>query len=232
MLVTSNSIYLHTPKTGGMWMKYVLEPVTVQSIEHHILQEMPSHTNVFSFVRNPWDWYVSIYLFLIDGSEKFKKTYPIKPPLIQALPDQTFTSFVSALTRSDKEFKKKAYHVYKILKQIKPAGETYLHQAIDPEGVLLSRWMEDSSSYYKIICDAYVKPAFRVGMYEHLRHHLKEMLTICNDDTDEVVKRLLFSDRINVTTNKQDYRQYYNDETERLVAMTSKDIIDQYGYKF
>ena len=232
MIVTGNAVYLHNPKTGGTWLKYVLEPITVTVIEHHIIQHPQLHNNIFSFVRNPWDWYVSHYLFLTGGSEKFKKTYPIKPPLLQALPDQTFTSFVCALTKPDKKFKKKAYNVYRILKQIKPAEELYLHLDPDPEGILLTRRLEEDSSMYKIMCDAYVKPAFRVGMYEHLRRDAREMITISNDNTDEVMERLVQSDPINITTNKQNYRQYYNDETRQLVALTSKDIIDQYGYEF
>jgi hypothetical protein len=233
MLTTHNAIYLHNPKTAGTWLRYVLEPVTVDWLEHHVPEQPFSHTNTFSFVRNPWSWYVSLYLFLRNGSEKFAKTYPIKPPILQALSgSKDFADFIQAATYPTPEFKQKVYSIYRVLKQIKPFEEPYLQQQRDPEGVILTKWIEEDVSYYAVMCDVYTRYAHTIGKYETVKADLLEMTKTCGDLTDEVLYRIENTEPINVTANKDSYQTYYNDVTMKMVADTSAELIDQYGYTF
>ena len=67
MIVTEHFVYIHTSRTAGTFLnKLVLEHVPgAQMIQYHgHLKDLPgrfSHLPVIGFVRNPWDWYVSMF---------------------------------------------------------------------------------------------------------------------------------------------------------------------------
>lgn len=67
MIVTNHFIYIHVSRTGGAFLnKLILEQVPgARMIQYHgHLRDLPaeySHLPVIGFVRNPWDWYVSMY---------------------------------------------------------------------------------------------------------------------------------------------------------------------------
>ena len=67
MIVTKRFVYIHTSRTGGTFLnKLILEHVPgAQMLKYHGhlggLPEEFSHLPVIGFVRNPWDWYVSMF---------------------------------------------------------------------------------------------------------------------------------------------------------------------------
>lgn len=88
MLITREFVFVHLPKTGGMFIRQACEPIAVASIEdlegHAGVEQIPpehAHLPVFAVIRNPWDWYVSRWKF---GQE-------------QGEPEQTFDAFVRDL---------------------------------------------------------------------------------------------------------------------------------------
>ena len=75
MIVTSQFVFVHVPKTGGEFVRAIVErhfDVSWRSYEaglsyHAPYSELPDEFRelpAFSFVRNPWDCYVSIWAFL------------------------------------------------------------------------------------------------------------------------------------------------------------------------
>ncbi len=67
MIVTKHFVYIHISRTAGTFLnKLILEHVPrAQMLQYHgHLRDLPeafSHLPVISFVRNPWDWYVSMF---------------------------------------------------------------------------------------------------------------------------------------------------------------------------
>ena len=67
MIVTDHFVYIHVSRTGGSFLnKLIMENVPgARMLQYHgHLKELPaelSHLPVIGFVRNPWDWYVSMY---------------------------------------------------------------------------------------------------------------------------------------------------------------------------
>ena len=67
MIVTNYFVYIHTSRSAGTFLnKLILEQVPgARLIQYHgHLTDLPaefSHLPVIGFVRNPWDWYVSMY---------------------------------------------------------------------------------------------------------------------------------------------------------------------------
>jgi len=235
MIVTKNAVYLHNPKTGGTWLKHILDPILVEYIEHHVPLGPFDHTNTFTFVRNPWSWYVSLYLFLKNGSEHYKASTKIKPPIIQALTgDKNFEDFIKFSTSPDLAFKKKVFSIYRIFELSGMKTQTYdaIQILSKPEGVILTEWMNTDKSYYNVICDVYTRYAHTIGKYETLKPDLIKMVTQSGDISAELLERIENTPPINVTADKDDYRSYYNDSTRQLVANTSKELIERYGYEF
>ena len=75
MIVTPQFVFVHVPKTGGEFVREIIErhfDVSWRSFEaglsyHAPYSELPVEYRAlpaFSFVRNPWDCYVSIWAFL------------------------------------------------------------------------------------------------------------------------------------------------------------------------
>ena len=67
MIVTKHFVYIHVSRTGGTFLnKLILEHVPgARMLQYHgQLRDLPeffSHLPVIGFVRNPWDWYVSMF---------------------------------------------------------------------------------------------------------------------------------------------------------------------------
>jgi hypothetical protein len=69
VFITSEFLFIHIPKTGGIFVTRVLERhfEPVVEMPHHVpLERAPERYKglpALAFVRNPWDWYVSYYEF-------------------------------------------------------------------------------------------------------------------------------------------------------------------------
>ena len=80
MIVTNHFVYIHTSRTGGTFLnKLILEHVPgARMLQYHgHLGDLPkefSHLPVIGFVRNPWDWYVSMFF---DYRHKQQYVYQI-----------------------------------------------------------------------------------------------------------------------------------------------------------
>jgi hypothetical protein len=235
MIVTEKAVYLHNPKTGGTWLQHILKPYTLEYIEHYVPNKPFDTPHVFTFVRNPWSWYVSLYLFLKNGSEHWNASKDFKPPIIQVLPEGSdFSEFIKWSTVPTQSFKNKVFSIYRIFEMTHRKKSEYIEaEALArPEGVILTEWCKRDVSYYNVICDVYTRYATTIGQYENLKPDLIKMMTQSGELTDELLSSIENTGPINVTCDKDDYRVYYNDTTRQMVAETSKELIEKYNYEF
>ena len=67
MIVTDHFVYIHVSRTGGTFLNRLIldqAPGARMLRYHGHLEKLPaaySHLPVIGFVRNPWDWYVSMF---------------------------------------------------------------------------------------------------------------------------------------------------------------------------
>lgn len=77
MVLGSNFIFVHVPKTGGTSISQALggrSPGHVYSLHCPLSAMRVRNRRAFGFVRNPWDWKVSIYAYKTadDDPERFR----------------------------------------------------------------------------------------------------------------------------------------------------------------
>jgi hypothetical protein len=70
MIATDKFVFAHLPRTGGTFITSVIKKFfsSAQEVGHHLPRELLpsqfSHLPVLGTVRNPWDFYVSLYHYL------------------------------------------------------------------------------------------------------------------------------------------------------------------------
>ena len=70
MIVTDKFVFVHLPKTGGTFVSEVIRKFfpSAHEIGHHLPRELLpreySHLPVLGTVRNPWEFYVSLYHYV------------------------------------------------------------------------------------------------------------------------------------------------------------------------
>jgi len=69
VFVADQLIYLELQKTGGSHIRRLLKQMTNGSAEgkHNRLLAMPENKSVIGSIRNPWDWYVSLWAYGASG---------------------------------------------------------------------------------------------------------------------------------------------------------------------
>ena len=70
MIVTDKFVFVHLPRSGGTFVSEVIKKFfpSAYEIGHHLprelLPEEYSHLPVLGTIRNPWDFYVSLYHYV------------------------------------------------------------------------------------------------------------------------------------------------------------------------
>lgn len=106
MFVSKRLAYLQMQKTGSTHVTKVLQKFVGgrRGLRHGQMTEPEKHRKrfIFSSVRNPWDWYVSLYSFGCAGSGGFRK-YLVHVPLSEirhAFAEKNWPMLRSALLRA------------------------------------------------------------------------------------------------------------------------------------
>lgn len=211
---THNFIFFHVAKVAGLSIRQALEPYT-QLPDKFKIKRPPQYKNgqvnplyeiweatlthatakeaqkalghtfnqfyKFAFVRNPWEWQVSMYHFLL------KETSNPRYKQVKAMAG--FEEYLEWIIATKKPY---------------PKGATKLQSEMitDEEG--------------KVLVDF-------VGHYETLA-----------DDFNQVCRQLKIEAKLPHInqSNHRDYRSYYNDRTQQLVANYFQADIELFGYQF
>lgn len=69
MFVTDHLVFMELQKTGGSHIRRLLKQYTDGDTEgkHNRLNARPEDKMVFGSIRNPWDWYVSLWAYGVGG---------------------------------------------------------------------------------------------------------------------------------------------------------------------
>lgn len=111
MLITKQFVFVHIPKTGGEFLRQACARhlpgdwiVSTDIAKHGVDTEIPTeyrHLPRFSLVRNPWDWHVSWYHYLIGSGrpEAHRERVRRANPCFAALSDDFAGDFAGTMRR-------------------------------------------------------------------------------------------------------------------------------------
>ena len=235
MIVTENAVYLHQFKTGGTWMRDVLNPIVLYE-QAHAIPTRPLSKPVFVVVRNPWAWYVSMYNFLFHGSN-IMPANKFDDPLLKAFGHApTFSLFIKTLCSPPADFKVKLRNYVRIQKLTDKLSTAPRGKHSDPlyipqsSSIMTEHWLDNNKSFYQNQCDLFMQYATDIGKTETLKTDLTLMLNKVGDLTREVNYLLDTHPSANVGLAVE-YRDFYDAELLDIIAEHHTDIISKFSYK-
>lgn len=271
MLITDSIVYLELQKTGCSHTRRILADVYGDTCtligKHNAYYEVPK-TVLGNFeskvkignVRNPWDWYVSLWAFGCQQGgglhTRLTTQKDLKATSKKGIKHLAKRSLGLEYRRLDKEIWKKLYSdptnydnfnnwLSLILSEEKhDIGERYKATKLSQyAGLLTYRYLKLYT--YKNRFDA-------IGSQEELREYdeaqnfmdvmirneslhedLLEASVALGFNEEELAEILKgYQDKTNTSSRDSDYRKYYSDISVALVENKEKLIIDKHGYRF
>jgi len=238
MIVTDHFVYIHVSRSGGTFLnKLIMEQVPgARMIQYHgQLKDLPEQfakLPVIGFVRNPWDWYVSMYC---DYRRKGQYVF-------QILSDRGALQFHPAVTRflnlgdgseeSGRLLKQLVRTAPRVINRQRPGRRELPGLKSDqfanyPEGIGYYSWL------FRLMFDSDREHSIHIGRFENLR---EEMLRLFEETgtpiTSGIEAYLREAKPLNASPRPDGYVGGYPPQLEKLVAEKDADLIERFNYTF
>jgi len=230
MLANKQFVFVHLPRTGGTFVSEIIRkffPSTCEVGHHLPLDLVPrkySHLPVLGTIRNPWDFYVSLYHYLwIRDGESVLATWmsenrqldfvaSIRNLLNITADDARLDSLIEMLPEHVDYTKRAIPNVSKsTMRNLRGTGLAYLSLRFNEmfgqtDGVFFCR-------------------------LETLTRDLISFFERIGTVNDELRDYILSQEKKNVS-NHAHYSTYYTRELAELVAIRDHQLIERFGYTF
>ncbi len=238
MIVTEHFVYIHLSRTGGTFLnKLILSQIPeARMLQYHgHLEDLPSaysHLPVLGFVRNPWDWYVSMFN---DYSRKRQFVF-------QILSDEGTLDFSDTITRylnlgdgsaSSRQLLRQLSarapetHQPGLPDGINLTGLKARHFACFPAGIGYYGWL------FELMFRCRHEPLIRYGQFENLR---EDALRLFEETGVKITKPILaylrLAPALNQAVRPQGYADMYCPALGELLAAREQSLIEKFGYQF
>lgn len=238
MIVTKYFVYIHTSRTAGTFLnKLILEHVPgARMLQYHgHLSDLPgtfSDLPVIGFVRNPWDWYVSMFF---DYRRKRQYVFQI----VSAGGALDFEATVARFLRlGDKSMQSK-----RLLEQLVHTAPTVIDAQVPPRRRMpglrsehFANFPENHGYYswlFQLMYQSENAPRIHIGRFEDLREEALRLFTITDTPVTKGIKDYLHeAEVLNSSPRPKIFVGDYPRQLEQLVADKEKYLIDQFGYDF
>ena len=238
MIVTNHFVYIHTSRTAGTFLnKLIMEHVPgARKLQYHgHLKDLPaqfSHLPVIGFVRNPWDWYVSM---CFDYRRKKQYVYQIISKGGVLGFEQTVSRF---LRLGDRSIQSK-----RLLDKLVKAAPTNINARNPARNHLpglrsdhFANYSENEGYYswlFQLMYESENDHRIHIGRFENLR---EEALRLFEETGTPITKRITAylneAEPLNSTRRPKSFVGGYPPKLEQLVADREKYLIDKFGYEF
>jgi len=238
MIVTEHFVYIHVSRTGGTFLnKLILEHVPgARMLQYHgQLKDLPdsySQLPVIGFVRNPWDWYVSMYF---DYRRKKQYVYEIISEGGVVGFKETVARFLRLGDNSDQS----KNLLDKLVAAAPEAINTQTPSRLGNPGLRSEHFaaFPKEFGYYswltRLMFEAKKRHRVHLGRFENLREEALRLFTLTDTPiTAGITAYLQQADALNSSPRPTDIIGTYSPELELLVAEKDKYLIDQFGYDF
>ena len=230
MVVTDKFVFVHLPRSGGTFVSGVISKFfpSAQEIGHHLPREfLPkeyAHLPVFGTVRNPWEFYVSLYHYVWpkdassilaswmseNGRLGFKGS--IRNILNLGANDKRLDVLIDMLPDEVDYSRTHIPNVNKdTMRRVRGAGVGYYT-------FRFNQMFGNTDDMF--FC-----------RLETLRQDLVSFFERIGAATDELRAYVLDSERVNAAEHLH-YSTYYTPELAELVSIRDQQLIEKFGYVF
>lgn len=238
MIVTKHFVYIHTSRTAGTFLnKLIMEHVPgARMLQYHgHLRDLPerfSHLPVIGFVRNPWDWYVSMHF---DYQHKKQYVFEIISERGTLSFQPTVARFLNLGDNSD-ESKRLLGQLARIAPTSIDArnpdrnhlpGLRSEHFANFPDDLGYYSWL------FKLMYESETDHQIFIGRFENLREEALRLFEQTGTPiTDGINDYLKNAKVLNSSARPTSYLDGYEGEMEELVADKDMYLIERFDYVF
>ena len=229
MIITERFVFLHLHKSGGTFVSRCL--VRFLPDARHIGSHLPramipaeaAHLPVLGFVRNPWSYYVSWYMF------QSKQAHPNF--LFRILSDEGNLDFEHTI-RNMLNLGAGSLRL-DILTRTLP--KTYGNKGLNLPGFALEQIRNTNLGFYtylyRYLYSGEGTPV-RVGRLETLRDELTPMLESVGQPVSDAMRSYVAGELPANSSHHAGYPEYYSDALRALVAERDHEVIRLHGYRF
>jgi len=238
MIITKHFVYIHTSRTAGSFLnKLILEQVPgARMFQYHgHLTDLPeefSHLPVIGFVRNPWDWYVSMFF---DYRRKQQYVFEILSDGGKLGFEETVSSFLRLGDNSDRSKQR--------LSTLSKTAPKFINSRVPPRHRLpglraehFEQFSEDLGYYswlFKLMYETNVEHDIHIGRFENLREDMLRLLEVTGTPITTAISSYLGEARaINSSPRPRGFVRRYSPELKQLIALKDEYLIDRFAYEF
>jgi len=202
---------------------------------HGHLKDLPpkfAHLPVIGFVRNPWDWYVSMF-----NDYQHKQQY-----IYQVVTEGGRIQFEEAIRRF-LSFGDGSALSKRLLRQLVEVAPTDLNARTPPQrrnpglrSAHFANYTEDVGYYswlLKTMYETTESKELNIGRFECLREDVLHLFEVTGTPITNAIKSYLSEEKpVNSSKRPKDFIGGYPPDLQHLVAEKDSLVIEQFGYEF
>ena len=238
MIVTKHFVYIHTSRSAGTFLnKLILEQVPdARLLQYHgHLRDLPAeyaNLPVIGFVRNPWDWYTSMFF---DYRRKQQYVYQVLSQGGALGFQETVTRFLKLGDGSDisrRLLASLASVAPDVINARTPRrganpGLRTEHFKNYPAGIGYYSWL------FRLMYETNRSHVVHIGKFEQLRDEALRLFEMTGTPVSNQMRAYLKdSEPQNDSRRPVYYAEGYTAELRELVADKDQDLIEEFGYEF
>lgn len=211
MICTDKICFIHLPKTGGSFVRTCMKDIFDNTyfdnggsgLKEHSYPKINMDQHAFGFIRNPFDWYVSLWCHFKKKPDSIKRTHKHY--------DEDFNIFLKNLL-CNPHLRMRGLNNW-----IARVVFSDMHAA----GMGLLTYMHDMMYMY----------ADEVCRFENIRDEVVRIFTE-NSNIGVSILDTVYNIPPVKSSERLHYHNYYNDESRDIVSRVDKVLLEKYGYNF
>jgi hypothetical protein len=230
MIVTDKFVFVHLPRSGGTFVSEVIKKFfpSAHEIGHHMPRELLpreySHFPVLGTVRNPWEFYVSLYHYVLSRDAA--------SILVSWMSENGRLGFIGSIRNilnlgvNDERLD--------VLIEMLPEHIDYSRRHIpNLTKDAMRKVRGDGIGYYTFRFNQMFGNTDDVFFcrLETLKQDLVAFFEGIGVATDELRDYVLRSDKVNASDHLH-YSTYYTPELTEIVSIRDRALIERFGYVF